>query len=213
MPFTILDVQAMPRGERSRTRKVHDAFFRGLAGKRPDARIVVKDLAHHHDALPAFDEWDVEAKFEVMYGEGKLDEVGAQRWNALTLLTDELHAADLVVVSAPMWNFSIPWFLKRWLDAVVQGRLTFEYVDGAYRGLLAGRSAVILTSRDGAYPPGSPFAAWDFAVPYLKHVLEFIGLSPIHVVAAEPMVAGGPEAAAKGLASAIDEAERLGVTM
>lgn len=210
MAFTILDVQAMPRGARSRTRKVHDAFFKGLGASHPDARIVAKDLAHQHDALPAFDEWDVEAKFEVMYGEGKLDELGAQRWNALTLLTDELHAANLVVISAPMWNFSIPWFLKRWLDAVVQGRLTFEYVDGAYRGLLGGRSAVSLTSRDGAYPPGTPLAGWDFQVPYLKHILGFIGLGPIHVVAAEPMVAGGPEAAERGLAAAIAEAERLG---
>ncbi|MBL8919609.1 MAG: NAD(P)H-dependent oxidoreductase [Myxococcaceae bacterium] len=210
MPFTVLDVQAMPRGERSRTRKVHDAFFRGLKASRPDAHIIAKDLAHHHDSLPAFDEWDVEAKFEVMYGEGKLDEVGARRWNALTALTDELHAANLVVVSAPMWNFGIPWFLKRWLDAVVQGRLTFEYVNGGYQGLLKGRSAVVLTSRDGDYRPGSPFASYDYHLPYLRMILGFMGLDPIHAVAAEPMVAGGPEAAARGLETAIAEAEKLG---
>lgn len=210
MPYTVLDIQAMPRGDRSRTRKLHDAFLRGLKAKRPDVRIMSKDLAHEHDRLPAFDEWDVEAKFEVMYGEGKLDELGAQRWEALTKLTDELHTADCVVVSAPMWNFGIPWFLKRWLDAVVQGRLTFEYVNGQFNGLLKGRRAVILTTRDGAYGPGTPYAPYDFHVPYLKAVLGLVGLAPIDVVVGEPMVMGGPEVGAKALEQAMAEAEKLG---
>lgn len=210
MAFTVLDVQAMPRGTRSRTRKVHDAFMRGLQAARPDAHIVVKDLAHDHAALPAFDEWDVEAKFEMMYGEGKLDEVGAQRWNALTALTDELHAANLVVIAAPMWNFGVPWFLKRWLDAVVQGRLTWEYVDGQYRGLLGGRRAVLLTSRDGDYREGSPFQALDHSLPYLKTICGFMGLGPVDVVAAEPMTAGGPAVGARALEEAMVAAEKLG---
>lgn len=210
MPFTVLDVQAMPRGERSRTRKVHDAFIRGLLAARPDARIEVKDLAHHHDSLPAFDEWDVEAKFEMMYGEGKLDELGAKRWNELTKLTDELHGADLVLVSAPMWNFGVPWHLKRWIDAVVQGRLTWEYAHGAYTGLLKGRRAVILSTRDGDFSAGSPFAALDHHVPYLKTILGFMGLDPIEVVVAEPLMAAGPEVSARALEQAMLTAEQLG---
>lgn len=210
MAFNVLDIQAMPRGERSRTRKLHDAFMRGLLAARPDARVVAKDLAHHHHELPVFDEWDVEAKFEVMYGEGKLDEVGARRWTALTALTDELHASNLVVISAPMWNFSVPWFLKRWIDAVVQGRLTFEFVDGNYRGLLQGRRAVILTTRDGEYPPGSPMAAFDYHLPYLETMLGFMGLGPVDKVVAEPMALKGPEVAAKAVESAVLKAHALG---
>lgn len=210
MPFTVLDIQAMPRGERSRTRRLHNAFIRGLLSARPEARVIEKDLAHGHDELPAFDEWDVEAKFEMMYGEGKLDELGAQRWNALTKLTDELHAADLVLVSAPMWNFGVPWFLKRWIDAVVQGRLTWEYVNGGYQGLLKGRRAVILSTRDGAYGPGSPMAALDHSVPYLESVLGFMGLGPVDKIVAEPMVAEGPAAGARALETAVAQAAELG---
>lgn len=213
MPYTVLDVQAMPRAERSRTRKLHDAFMRGLAAKHPDLRVIVKDVAHSHDQLPAWDEWDVEAKFQVMYGEGKLDEVSAQRWESLTRLTDELHASNLVVISAPMWNFGVPWFLKRWLDAVVQARLTFEAREGTYVGLLAGRRAVILTTRDGAYAPPSPWASHDFHVPYLKSVLGLMGLGPIEVVAGEPLYAAGPEVGARALEQAVAAAESLGRAM
>jgi FMN-dependent NADH-azoreductase len=212
MPFTVLDVQAMPRGARSRTRKLHDGFLRGLKAARPEAHIVTKDLAHHFDELPAFDEWDVEAKFEMMYGQGKLDEAGAKRWSALTALTDELHASNLVLISAPMWNFGVPWMLKRWLDSVVQGRLTFEFVNGGFNGLLKGRRAVVLTTRDGAYSTGE-YAAWDFHVPYLKAILGLMGLSPIDFVVGEPMINGGPEVGAKALEQAIGASEALGRTM
>lgn len=209
----LLDVFAIPRGHRSRTRKLHDAFLRGYMKSHPDANHISLDLARDHENLPVFDEWDVEAKFEMAYGEGKLDEQMAQRWNALTQLTDQLHVSDLLVVSTPMWNFSIPWMLKRWIDCVVQGRLTFEVRDGQYHGLLAGRPAVILVSRDGAYGPGTPFANADYQVPYLKQVLGFMGFGPIHVIAAEPMMLLGPQVGAAELEKAMIQAEALGAQL
>src|SRR5512132_136748 len=145
---TLLDVHAMPRGARSRTRKLRDAFVRGYLRQHPDAAHIVVDLAHGYDDLPVFDEWDIETKFEMFYGEGKLDDEMAARWTALTALTDQLHAADVILVSSPMWNFSVPWMLKRWIDAVVQPKLTFEVRDGTFHGLLGGRTGVILATRD-----------------------------------------------------------------
>lgn len=112
-----------------------------------------------------------------------------------------------------MWNFGVPWFLKRWLDAVVQARLTFEAREGTYVGLLAGRRAVILTTRDGAYAPPSPWASHDFHVPYLKSVLGLMGLGPIEVVAGEPLYAAGPEVGARALEQAVAAAESLGRAM
>jgi FMN-dependent NADH-azoreductase len=205
-----LDVNVLPRGKASRTRKLHDAFFSSWLKSHPDGHVVRLDLAEQHKTLPVFDEWDITAKFEMLYGEGKLDGAAADRWNALTQLTDQLHAADIVVVSAPMWNFSIPWHLKRWIDCIIQGRLTFEFIDGQFRGLLSGRQGVILTTRDGAYPPGTDLASWDFQMPYLRHVLGFLGLDPLHEVIAEPMMMQGPEHGEAQLAEAIERAARLG---
>lgn len=206
----ILDVYSLPRAERSRTRKLRDAFFASYLEKHPDATRVELDLAREYDKLPAFDEWDVQTKFEMAYGEGILDGEMAARWDALVRQTDKLHGANMVVVTCPMWNFSIPWHMKRWIDCVVQPRLTFEFTGGEYRGLLKGRSAVILTTRDGIYSKGTPYEALDFQVPYLKTILGFMGLDPIHEVIAEPMALGGPEAMKAALSKAIDQAKELG---
>jgi FMN-dependent NADH-azoreductase len=206
----VLDVYSLPRAERSRTRKLRDAFFNAYLAKHPDTSRIELDLARDYDKLPAFDEWDVQTKFEMAYGDGILDGEMAARWDALIRQTDKLHGANLVVVTCPMWNFSIPWHMKRWIDCVVQPRLTFEFSGGAFRGLLAGRAGVILTTRDGAYGPGTPGAALDFEVPYLKTVLGFMGLDPIHTVIAEPMALAGPEVMKVALAKGIEQAAELG---
>lgn len=206
----LLDVFAIPRGQKSRTRKLKDAFTRAYLAAHPDANHIRVDLAHEHQHLPVFDEWDIEAKFEMAFGEGKLDDQMAQRWSTLTQLTDQLHLSDLLVVSCPMWNFSVPWMMKRWIDCVVQGRLTFEARDGQYKGLLSGRPAVILATRDGDFRPGTPFESMDFHVPYLKTVLGFLGYGPIHTIVAEPLMGEGPYAGAAALEQAIAGAESLG---
>jgi len=209
----VLDLYALPRGERSRTRKLRDAFFQSYLEKNPDTHRIDVDLAKLAEKLPAWDEWDVQTKFEMLYGEGNLDEEMASRWNALSRWTDQLHQANLIVLSTPMWNLSIPWQLKRWIDAVVQARLTFEYTKGEFRGLLAGRPVALLVSRDGMYPPGSPYAAMDFQVPYLKTILGLIGLGPFHEVIAEPMGFLGHAVAKEALDKAIAQAGELGKTL
>jgi FMN-dependent NADH-azoreductase len=209
----VLDLYALPRGERSRTRKLRDAFFSAYLEKHPDAQRIEVDLARIADKLPAWDEWDVQTKFEMLYGEGNLDEEMASRWNALSKWTDQLHNANLIVLSTPMWNLSIPWQLKRWIDAVVQARLTFEYTKGEFKGLLGGRPVALLVSRDGMYPPGTPYAAWDFQVPYLKTILGLIGLGPFHEIIAEPMGLMGPEVAKEAIEKAVTAATELGKTI
>lgn len=208
MPI-VFDINVLPRGKTSRTRKLRDAFFATYLEKHPDVQRVCLNLAEDYRGLPVFDEWDITARFEMLYGEGSLDETAAERWTTLTKLTDQLHACDMMVLSTPMWNFSIPWHLKRWIDCVVQGRLTFEFVDGQFRGLLAGRQAVILTSRDGMYTTGTDLAALDFQMPYLRQILGFIGFNPIHEVIAEPMMMAGPEAGVAALDAAIVRAQEL----
>jgi FMN-dependent NADH-azoreductase len=209
----VLDVNVLPRGSASRTRKLRDAFMETYHATHAGVERVAVDLAADHGNLPVFDEWDIQAKFEMLYGEGRLDEQTAERWTRLTGMTDALHAADLLVVSAPMWNFSIPWHLKRWFDAVVQPRLTFEVQDGAYRGLLQGRTAVVLTTRDGAYAAGTPYHALDLQLPYLRSILGFMGYGPVHEVVAEPMALAGPAVAQEALLAACERARALARTL
>lgn len=209
----VLDVNVLPRGEASRTRKLRDAFLAAYFGAHPEAQHIPLDLADPSLHLPAFDEGDIAARFEMLYGDGRLDEAQAERWHALTALTDQLHTSTLVVITAPMWNFTVPWHLKRWLDCVVQGRLTFELRDGQFHGLLTGRPAVVLTSRDGVYKPGTPYAALDFHVPYLRTILGLMGLGPIHEVIAEPLAISAPETAGAALDAAVAQARELGAKL
>jgi FMN-dependent NADH-azoreductase len=182
---TVLDVQALPRTNLSRTRRLRDALVEAITLNRDDVVVNTVDLANDHDALPAIDSWDISAKFEVAYGDGTLDEAQATRWDRIVRLTDQLHAASLVVISAPMWNFSIPWHLKRWLDCVMQARLTFDATASGYSGLLEGRPVVLLSTRDASLAEGSGMEGLDFHLPYLRAVCGFMGLGPVHTVLAE----------------------------
>ncbi|MGC4120801.1 MAG: NAD(P)H-dependent oxidoreductase [Myxococcales bacterium] len=145
----------------------------------------------------------------MLYGKGELTDELARRWDTLTRFTDQLHLADVVLISSPMWNFSVPWTLKRWLDVVVQPRLTFEVRGGQFHGLLRGRKGVLLLTRDGAYGPGTPHQHLDFQLPYLRQVMGFLGIDPVHAVIAEPLSMAGPEIAAQAMEKAVAEAVEL----
>jgi FMN-dependent NADH-azoreductase len=106
---------------------------------------------------------------------------------------EELAAADIVVIGAPMYNFSIPSQLKAWIDRVVVAGKTFRYGASGAEGLLLNKKVFIASSRGNVYAPGSPAAALEHHENYLTGVLGFIGLTDVTVVRAEGL-AFGPEA-------------------
>jgi FMN-dependent NADH-azoreductase len=106
---------------------------------------------------------------------------------------DELFAANIIVIGAPMYNFSIPSQLKAWIDRVVVAGKTFRYGANGAEGLLKDKKVFIASSRGSVYAPGSPAAALEHHESYLIGVLSFIGLTDITVVRAEGL-ALGPEA-------------------
>jgi FMN-dependent NADH-azoreductase len=208
--MTVLDLHVLPRAERSRTRKLRAAFFESFEKVHGAEPRIELDLAQRVDELPKIDEWDVEAKFEVTYGAGELDETLAQRWDALSRLTDQLHLARLIVVSTPMWNFSIPWHLKRWIDCVVQARLTFQFDGKDFSGLLKDKRVIVLTTRDGVYTEGTPAAAMDHQLPYLRWVFSFMGCTDFTAIAADGMAWPGRE---QSLDDACARARALAATL
>ncbi|HXP64213.1 MAG TPA: FMN-dependent NADH-azoreductase [Steroidobacteraceae bacterium] len=106
---------------------------------------------------------------------------------------EELMRADIVVIGAPMYNFSIPSQLKAWIDRVVIAGKTFRYGPNGAEGLLANKKVFIASSRGNVYAPGSPTAMLEHHENYLTGVLGFIGLNDVTVVRAEGL-AFGPEA-------------------
>jgi len=106
---------------------------------------------------------------------------------------DELSASDIIVIGAPMYNFSIPSQLKAWIDRVVVAGKTFRYGANGAEGLLKNRKVFIASSRGNVYAAGSPAAALEHHESYLTGVLSFIGLTDVTIVRAEGL-AFGPEA-------------------
>ncbi|MBH3429570.1 FMN-dependent NADH-azoreductase [Pseudomonas alkylphenolica] len=102
-------------------------------------------------------------------------------------LTDEVLAADVLVLAAPMYNFAIPSTLKAWLDHVLRAGITFKYTETGPQGLLTGKRAYILTARGGIHAGASS----DHQEPYLRQVMAFIGIHDVTFIHAEGLNMGG----------------------
>jgi FMN-dependent NADH-azoreductase len=125
-----------------------------------------------------------------------------KRENARTeQLLSQFLAADVVVVGAPMYNFSIPSQLKAWIDRVAQAGRTFKYTDQGPVGLAAGKTVIVVSSRGGAYAATPALAFLDHQESYLKTVFGFFGITDVRFVRAEG-IGMGDAAKANAIASA-----------
>ncbi|SFC07653.1 FMN-dependent NADH-azoreductase [Marinospirillum celere] len=122
-------------------------------------------------------------------------------------LLDELFAADLLVIGAPLYNFSIPTQLKAWVDRVAQAGRTFQYTEQGPEGLLKGKRAIIASARGGVYSEG-PAAAMEHQESYIKTLLGFIGITDVSIIRAEGLNMGD-QLRAEALTSAGKEIESL----
>ena len=120
----------------------------------------------------------------------------------------EFLAADIVVIGAPMYNFTVPSQLKSWIDRIVVAGKTFRYGADGPEGLAGGKRVILAMSRGGFYEAGAPSAPFNYQEPYLKAVFGFIGLPNAEVVIAEG-VATAPEQRQKALDSALETIARL----
>ncbi|MEO7323193.1 MAG: NAD(P)H-dependent oxidoreductase [Dokdonella sp.] len=124
---------------------------------------------------------------------------------------EEFLDADVIVIGAPMYNFSIPSTLKAWIDRVAVAGKTFRYGANGPQGLAGAKRVILASSRGGYYGADTPSAAMDFQEAYLRQLFGFLGVTDIEIVRAEG-VAVGVEQKAQAIASAhaaIHASERL----
>jgi FMN-dependent NADH-azoreductase len=125
-----------------------------------------------------------------------------KRENALSeQLVSQFLAADVVVVGAPMYNFSVPSQLKAWIDRIAQAGRTFKYTEQGPVGLAGGKTVIVASTRGGAYSANPALAFLDHQESYLKALFGFLGVTDVRFVRAEG-VAMGDAAKAKALANA-----------
>ena len=205
----VLHVQASPRGDESFSIRTARAFLEAYAKTHPGDTIETLDLA----ARPPieFRGEAAGAKMQILGGQAPTADQ-AKAWARVTETIRHLKKADKLLVSSPMWNFALPYRLKHYIDVVVQPGETFRYTpQGKVEGLMRGRPCLLILARGGRYASGTPAAAMDFQLPYLKAVLGFIGIEKVGVILVEPTAAEGPDAAEKVLAAAVAEARRKAV--
>ena len=125
-----------------------------------------------------------------------------QRENAISeRLVSQFLAADVVVIGAPMYNFSVPSQLKSWIDRVAQAGRTFTYTEKGPKGLAGGKTVIVASSRGGVYSTNPALAGLDHQESYLRAVFGLFGVTDIRFVRAEG-VAMGPDAKAQALSAA-----------
>lgn len=203
----LMHIVATPRGAESRTLKVSEAFMEEFRKKYPACDIDRLSLAE--EGLPALTVEAVSGKY-VLLGGGELSGKLKLAWRAIEGHIERFLLADAYLVSSPMWNFSVPYPLKHYIDIIVQPKYLFRYTPNGVEGLAGGRKMLVVTSRGGDYSAGSPFRAYDLLEPYLRTVFGFVGITDIAFINAQPMDAAGPDVAGSKLDEAISAARKAG---
>jgi FMN-dependent NADH-azoreductase len=186
----ILHLDSSVTGAQSVSRPLSKATTEQLVKSNPGAEVTYRDLvgeplSHYTAVLRVHG-----ADFVAVTDEQKLElKMGEE-------ILAEFLASDVVVIAAPMYNFSIPSQLKAWVDLICVAGKTFSYGSEGPKGLCGGKKVVIVSTRGGQYGDGAPFAPYDFQEKYLKAVLGFIGITDVSVVRAEGLGRGGDVAKA-----------------
>ena len=171
----LLHIDSSVLGENSASRSMTAAIVARLRAEHPGIEVTRRDLAAQ--TLP---------HFTPVLAEGH----PCVARNSEIL--EEFLAADIVVIGAPMYNFTIPTQLKAWIDRVLAVGKTFRYTENGPEGMAGGKRVIIASSRGGIYSQG-PAAAVDFQETYLKHVFGFIGIHDVEFVRAEGLNLGAEQ--------------------
>lgn len=201
-PLNVLELAASGRKDGSVSRMLSADLIAALEERHGSIDLARRDLGAD---LPFVDEAWINANFTAP------EERSAEQRSVLAdsdALVGELKAADVLVIGAPIYNFGVPAALKAWIDMVARARLTFRYTENGPRGLLEGKKAYVIVA-SGGVPVGS---AVDFATPYLRHALGFIGIEDVEVIAADQLNSKADEsidAARARIAELVHTAPRL----
>ncbi|MDD4879067.1 MAG: NAD(P)H-dependent oxidoreductase [Candidatus Omnitrophica bacterium] len=182
----LLHIIATPRGEESRTLKVADAFLEEFRAEHPDW--AVEDLDLSKEELPSLTLKRVDGKYILLSGKDLSGEL-KEAWEEIVRHIERFMSADGYLISTPMWNFSIPYTLKHYIDVIIQPKYLFRYTAAGSEGLVKNRKMVVIASRGGDYSAGKARAA-DFQEPYLRAIFGLVGITDISFVVAQPMDMG-----------------------
>ncbi|MGE8166295.1 FMN-dependent NADH-azoreductase [Paraburkholderia sp. NPDC080076] len=212
---TLLHIESSPRKKRSASLDVARAYLDAYRDAHRDHRIDVLDLWSVE--MPEFDGDALDAKYADLSGTPP-SENQQQAWTNIRELAQRLHDADTLLFSVPLWNFSIPYKLKHFIDVVSQRGILFSFDERGLQGLLKDKKAVVIYARGLDYSVGSntPAHSFDFQRPFMEAWLRSVGVSDVKSIVVEKTLLG-PEVdyaarqAARGQAMALARAVSVSV--
>ena len=206
--MTLLYIDASPLGDASVSRQLTSSIMAAFRSADPSLDVTYRDLA----AAPP-DHLTSELLQVVKLGvRENLTDRQKEEVSLTDTLVEEFLAADVAVIGAPMYNFSIPTQLKAWIDRIAQPGRTFRYTEQGPVGLAGGKKVIIASSRGGIYAGTPAEAALDHQEAFLRAFLGFVGVTDVTIIRAEG-VAYGPDARAKALADAQEQIDALALPM
>ncbi|RQR50026.1 FMN-dependent NADH-azoreductase [Burkholderia sp. Bp9140] len=177
--MTLLHIDASILHEQSVSRQLTAAIVKRLTGELPKTEVIRIDLAAEPLGHLSAEEF---LAFRGITPQSEEAKQAAAR-NAKTL--NDFLAADVIVIGAPMYNFSLPSQLKAWLDRIAVPGATFRYTANGIEGLANGKRVIIASSRGGQYTEATPAAFLDHQETYLRDFFGFLGVADVTFVRAE----------------------------
>jgi FMN-dependent NADH-azoreductase len=207
---SLLYIQASPIVDRSYCITVADAFIETYRQNHPNDKVITLNV--FNNPIPHFDGLAFQAKYTILHGQSH-SKKEQQAWKDVEEVIEQFISADRYVLAVPMWNFSIPYRLKQYIDLLVQPGYTFSYSqEEGYKGLVVGKPLLAVYARGGEYPLGSKSEMFDLQKKYIELIFGFIGFENVRSVVIEPTLQGGPEVASAKRHEAIDKAKEIALT-
>ncbi len=178
----VLHLDSSARTASSLSRRLTADFIADYVAAHPDDEVVYRDLTH--EPLPFLTDGWVSAAFSPAESHDAALRFALSRSDALV---DELIAADLIVIGAPVYNFTVPASLKAWIDQVARAGRTFAYGENGPQGLLTGKR-VIVVATSGSGPEALSAMGMEHHASYLRGFFGFIGIQDVEIVSAWGMV-------------------------
>jgi FMN-dependent NADH-azoreductase len=198
----VLHIDSSILGANSVSRQISGAIVAQISKSDPAIEVSYHDLAMNPLGHLAGDHLAA-AQGAVPEAKSMIDDIAAGQAALRAFL-----AADIVVIGAAMYNFTIPSQLKAWVDRILVAGQTFRYTAEGPEGLAAGKRVIVAVARGGFYSPGMPSAANEYVERYLRAVFGFIGVTDLEFVVAEG-VQMGPEFRTKAVEGALEKASSL----
>ena len=193
----VLRINSSITGSNSVSRQLAAELTDALAAQGP---ITVKDRDLAATPVPHF---DAERLAALMTAPTERSPEQAAAVAFADELIDEVIAADTLIIALPMYNFTIPSLLKSWVDHIARAGVTFKYTDTGPVGLLQGKKAYLVSALGGQHEAGVS----DFMRPYMRVIMNFIGISDVEFISAEGLNMGD-EPREAGLAAAREAIEK-----